>query len=133
MIGYSWLSKDLVLAVHGEQLFEHGGPDGVSNMKLLDSSLERPQLMFTDEACSDPAVLAAAYAFEIAQNRPFVDGKKRMALLSAEMFLEMNGYQLTATDKDCAVTILGLVDGTLPENELVEWFQKNVKPMGVEG
>lgn len=128
MIGYSWLTKDLLLAVHGEQLSEHGGPDGISNMKMLDSCINRPQEMFTDEGCSDPAVFAAAYAFEIAQNRPFVDGKKRMALLSAEMFLEMNGYQLTATDKDCVVTILGLVDGTLPEKELIEWFQKHVQP-----
>jgi death on curing protein len=129
MIGYAWLSKDLIFAIHGEQLAEHGGPDGVSNMKMLDSCIERPRLMFTDEACSDPAVLAAAYAFGIIQNRPFVDGKKRMALLSAEMFLEMNGYQLTATDKDCVLTILELVDGTLPENELIEWFQKNVQPV----
>jgi death on curing protein len=128
MIGYAWLSKNLVLAIHGEQLAEHGGPDGISNMKMLESSIDRPQQMFTDEACSDPAILAAAYAFEVAKNRPFVDGKKRMAFLSAELFLELNGYQLTATDKDCVLTILGLVDGTLPENELIEWFQANVKP-----
>lgn len=114
--------------MHGEQLAEHGGPEGIRDIGALESALARPQEMFTDEACSDPALFAAAYAYEITRSRPFVDGKKRMALLSAELFLELNGYQLTATDKDCAVTILSLADGTLPENELVEWFQKRVKP-----
>jgi death-on-curing protein len=127
MIGYNWLSKDLVLALHGEQLAEHGGPDGISDMKSLESTLDHPKDMFTDEGCSDPAVLAAAYAFEIVKNRPFVDGKKRMAFLSAEMFLELNGYQLTASDKECVITVLGLSDGTLTEEELIQWFQANVK------
>lgn len=128
MIGFIWLSKNLVLAAHGELLSEHGGPDGVDNMKMLEFSLNRPQQMFTDEACSDPAVFAAAYAYEIIKNRPFVDGKKRVGFLAAELFLELNGFTLTATDKDCILTILEVADGTLSENELVQWFQKYIKP-----
>jgi death on curing protein len=127
MIGYEWISKDLVIALHGEQLSEHGGPEGIRDMGALESALERPKDMFANDECADHAILAAAYAFEIAKNNPFLDGKKRVAFLSAELFLELNGFQLTANDKDCAVTIIGLADGTLPEDELVKWFQANAK------
>ncbi len=128
MIGYEWISKDLVLALHEEQLSEHGGPEGVRDMAALESALERPKDMFANDECADPAILAAAYAYEIAKNNPFLDGKKRVAFLSAELFLKLNGFQLAANDKDCAVTMIRLADGTLPESDLVKWFQTNIKP-----
>jgi len=39
--------------------------------------------------------MAAAYAFHIAQNQPFIDGNKRTGLLAALVFLDLNGVELT--------------------------------------
>ena len=71
-----WLGKAVVLAIHDEQLREHGGAAGLRDESALDSALARPR---NAAAYGEPDIfaLAAAYAFGIARNHPFVDGNKR--------------------------------------------------------
>ena len=71
----------------------------------------------------DAAALAAAYAFGIARNHPFVDGNKRTAAVVAETFLVLNGYALNATDAELVVAVLALAAGELSEEELADWFR----------
>lgn len=119
-----WLSVDLVVAIHGEQLREFGGPAGLRDPGMLESALGRPRnkWSFGEE---DLAVLAAAYAFGVARNHPFVDGNKRAALLSLITFLGLNGIDFVATNSEAVVMILGLAAGEIGEEGLAQWIRDN--------
>lgn len=118
-----WLRIDAVLAIHRRQLAEHGGGDGVRDLGLLESALARPQNIAAYEADADIARLAAAYAFGIARNHPFVDGNKRTSLVACRTFLLLNGYQVSATAAEKYLTFLSLAEGTLTENDLADWLR----------
>lgn len=113
------------MEAHREQLIEHGGGQGVRDPGLLDSAMARPQNL---AAYGDPSVaaLAAAYAYGIARNHPFVDGNKRTAAVVSETFLTLNGHQLDASDAELVVAILALAAGELSEAELTAWFCEHV-------
>lgn len=120
-----WVTPDVALAVHAEQIAEHGGGEGVRDAGLVESALARPQnLVAYGEP--DAAALAAAYAFGIARNHPFVDGNKRTAAVISETFLVLNGYALTASDAELVVAFLALAAGELNEVELAAWFRVRV-------
>lgn len=124
MTNWVWLSPQALLATHDEQLAEHGGAAGVCDLGLFESALARPQNL---AAYSEPdvAALAAAYAFGLARNHPFVDGNKRIALIALEAFLALNGIELTAGDVSCVQTILSLAAGELDEDMLAQWIRQN--------
>ncbi len=124
---FVWVQSEIVLAIHEEQLAEHGGLAGVRDGGMLESALARPRHMVVHKDRADVARPAAAYAFGIARNHPFADGNKRTALVTAELFLELNGYELLASDGDCVLTMLGVADGTLSEEDLIEWFRASVR------
>jgi death-on-curing protein len=117
-----WLSRALILAIHDEQLAEHGGLSGVRDAGLLDSALARPQNRHAYDSEADLTALAAAYAFGIARNHPFIDGNKRTAFVAAELFLALNGVTLLASDEECVILMLRLAAGEVDENELTEWL-----------
>ena len=121
MTGPVWIGREVVLAIHDEQLAEHGGPPGVRDRGLLESALARPQDQF---ACGEHSIarLAASHAFGISRNHPFLDGNKRTSLVVAELFLDLNGFELTATDAQCVTTFLQLAAGDLTEEQLAEWI-----------
>lgn len=118
-----WLRTDAVLAMHRRQIAEHGGEDGVRDMGLLESALSRPKNIEAYEPDADIARLAAAYAFGIAKNHPFVDGNKRTALVACRTFIILNGYQLDAEPAEKYLTFLSLAEGTLSEEELAVWLR----------
>jgi death-on-curing protein len=124
-----WLRRDVILAVHDEQLAEHGGAHGLRDGGLLDSALARPQHLLS---YGDPDVseLAAAYGWGIARNHPFVDGNKRTALVAAELFLVLNGYELLADDADCVVTMLSVAAGEMAEDDFAAWIRGHIQRRG---
>ncbi|WP_238123360.1 MULTISPECIES: type II toxin-antitoxin system death-on-curing family toxin [unclassified Xanthobacter] len=125
-----WVTKAVVLAVHDAQLAEHGGGRGVRDEGLLETALDRPKnryhYMQPEEAAgaqvstSDIATLAAAYAYGIAKNHPFVDGNKRTSFVVCELFLALNGYELTMDDATAVTTWLALAASELSEDELAD-------------
>jgi death-on-curing protein len=120
-----WVALEVAQAAHLEQLAEHGGGAGVRDGRLLESAMARPQnLSVYGEP--DAAALAAAYAFGIARNHPFVDGNKRTAAVVSETFLVLNGFQLNATDAELVVAFLALAAGELAEDELADWFRQHL-------
>ena len=119
-----WILIDRVLAIHKRQIAEHGGDDGVRDLGLLESALARPENIHAYEPDADIARLAAAYAFNIAKNHPFIDGNKRTAYVVAELFIVKNGYQLKASPQDKFLTFLSLAEGTLSEDQLTEWLRE---------
>ena len=111
------------LAVHDLQLATHGGGSGVRDRGLLESALGRPRnVLAYSETAVTFARLAAAYAFGISSNHPFVDGNKRTALVVSFAFLEVNGFEVTASQEDAYGVILALASGDLSEDALAEWF-----------
>lgn len=117
-----WLLKSVVLAIHVEQLAEHGGLSGLRDEALLDAALDRPKNLL---AYGEPDIfdLAAAYAFGIARNHAFLDGNKRTSFVAAELFLALNGYGSNADDAECVVTWLALAEGSLSETQLADWLR----------
>jgi death-on-curing protein len=104
----------------------HGGALGVRDEGLLESALARPQQLF---AYGQPDIfaMAAAYAAGLARNHPFIDGNKRVAFMAAYVFLVRNGYAVTASEADAAVTFEQLAAGVLAEDTLTEWLRGNSK------
>ncbi len=117
-----WLSEPVILAVHDRQLGEHGGPPGVRDAGALGSALARPVNQW-HYGQDDPYALAAAYAFGIARNHPFVDGNKRTAWVAARLFQRLNGHALAFTEAEAIVTVLALAAGELSEEELADWLR----------
>jgi death-on-curing protein len=122
-----WLDLDLVLDVHAEQLALFGGADGVRDLGLLESALARPRNKHSYGE-SDLAALAAAYAFGIARNHPFVDGNKRAAFASIIVFLGLNGIDFDAPPAHATAMMLELAAGTVDEDGLTRWIRDNLLP-----
>jgi death-on-curing protein len=121
-----WLSREIVIVLHAELIVEHGGASGLRDEGALESALARPQQKHHYEP-QDIVGLAATYAFGLCSNHPFVDGNKRVALASLDVFLRLNGWALTATEVDAVAAIIELASGTLGEEELTEWVRKNAE------
>src|SRR5512134_3042341 len=121
-----WIAETVALAIHDEQLAEHGGPPGVRSPELLDSELA-PSRRLHDHDDPDIAGLGASYAYGIARNHPFADGNERTALVVAETFLLLNGYALVADDAACVAQFLALAAGELTEEQLAEWIRANTR------
>jgi len=122
-----WIEKAVVLAIHEEQLSEHGGPPGIRSEGLLESALARP-VNLASYGNPDLFDLAASYAFGNAQDHPFLDGNKRVSLVTAELFLDLNGYSLDASDGDCLTQWLALSSNALTEGEMAEWLRNHCEP-----
>lgn len=120
-----WLSVDIMLDVHAEQLALFGGPEGIRDEGMLESALARPINKFAYGE-SDLAALAAAYAFRIAKNHPFVDGNKRAAFASIIVFLGLNGIDFVAPPEQATAMILALAAGEVSEEGLARWIADNL-------
>jgi len=124
-----WLDKRLVLAIHDEQLREHGGAAGIRDEGLLESALARP---LNAASYGEPglAELAALYALGIARNPPFVEGNKRTAYVALEVFLDLNGFDLTASDAASTVAMLDMAAGQLTDQEFTLWVREHTQSQG---
>jgi len=119
---WRWLREDAVVAMHSEQIAEHGGRPGIRDAGLLSSALARPQ---NQAAYGESAVfdLAAAYAFGIISNHPFVDGNKRTGFLA--VFLYLNGWELMAAEAETVAAVLALALKEMDEAGLSNWFKEH--------
>jgi len=128
---WRWIKESSVLAIHEEQIAEHGGLAGVRDLPLLQSALARPQNL-SAYGSPDVADLAASYAVGVARNHAFLDGNKRTAWVVAETFLLKNGYELIARDKDGVTAMLAVADGSMPEQEFAIWLRTYIRPLSTE-
>jgi death-on-curing protein len=122
-VAWKWALESVVLAVHEAQLAEHGGGTGVRDEGGLRSASARAENRLAYGNGADAADLAAAYGFGIARNHPFVDGNKRTALVTMELFLEINGWVLAVDDADCIATVEALAAGKITEAQLAQWVR----------
>ena len=122
-----WVSRSVVLAIHGDQVAQHGGSLGLRDEGLLESALERPKNRLHYEPDSDLAALAAAYGFGVTRNHPFIDGNKRVAFQLMYVFLGLNRLTISATEPDVVALMLELASGNLSEDELSDWLRANTQ------
>jgi death on curing protein len=123
---WRWISGEAATAIHEEQLAEHGGGAGIRDEGGLLSALARPQNLAAYGE-PDAAVLAAAYAFGISRNHPFVDGNKRTAWVLARLFIAKNGLRLDFQDADAVVRMVALAAGEITENEFAQWLRERIR------
>ena len=119
-----WLTIADVLAIHDEQIAEHGGSDGVRDMNVIESAIARPrQLVNFGDSTPDMAALAATLAFGLAKNHGFVDGNKRTSAVATETFLALNGVKVTASDEEIVQVWTDIGAGQMGEDELADWLR----------
>ena len=123
-----WVEEDVLLAIHQRQLAEHGGLEGVRDLGLLQSALARPRHAFAYTPDIELTMLAAAHAFGIAKNHPFIDGNKRTAYIAARLFLMRNGFDIQASREDKYLAMIALAEGQWGEEEYARWLKKAVAP-----
>ena len=123
-----WVLRGVVHALHERLLSEFGGAAGVRNEGMLESALSRPANQFAYGSPSIPK-FAAAYAFGLVRNHPFVDGNKRIGFATAVLFLELNGYRFMASEVDATVQTLALAAHELDEAGFAAWLGANGKPL----
>ena len=124
MIEPVWLSRAQIEAIHDDQLQQHGGLAGIRAPEGFESALARPLNLFLHEK-TDLAALAATYAHGIIKNHPFLDGNKRAAFAAAAVFLDINGLEITLTEPEATVMILGLADGSITQKQFAELLRQH--------
>lgn len=122
-----WIGAAVALAIHDRQLAEHGGSEGLRDAGLLESALARPVNAW-GYGDPDMADLAAAYAYGVARNHPFVDGNKRTAWILSRLFLSDNGIELRFDKPEAIRVVLALAAGALTEAELAGWYRERIAP-----
>lgn len=122
-----WLPRKTVLAIHEEQLAQHGGAPGIRDDGLLESALAHP---LNRAGYSDPDVaeLGALYALGIARNHPFVDGNKRTAFAALVLFLSLNGAPLVADEAEAVITMLGMAAHDIEDDAFIAWVRSHAQP-----
>lgn len=126
----TWVPLDAVIAIQAELIAEHGGLTGPPRMNDLEAALARPRNLVADaEPGNEPSMarLAAAYGFALSRGHCFPDGNKRIALAIVDVFLQLNGQELVASEPDAATTFLALAAGELSEAELAAWIEANAR------
>ena len=121
-MSWRWLLDGVVMAIHDEQIAGHGGSAGIRDADLLSSALARPK---NQAGYGEPSVfdLSAAYAYGIIRNHPFVDGNKRTGFLASYVFLNINGWQLSASEVEAVHAVLALAAGEMDEPGFSSWLK----------
>ena len=121
---FKWLNKQIVLAIHNQQIVEHGGRPGLPNPGLLESSLASPLNIYNYEENPSVFDLAAAYGFSLVKNHAFFDGNKRVAFMSMFVFLKINGFLLEAPEEEATLFMLRLAESNESQESLTQWLEK---------
>lgn len=123
-MSWTWVRRDVLIAIHNEQLAEHGGALGMRDEGLFDSALARPEHLAAYQK-PDVFQLAAAYAAGIIKNHPLVDGNKRVGFIAAVLFLELNGYRFAGSELEVVEKTLGVAANAIGEEEFALWLKAN--------
>jgi death-on-curing protein len=123
---WKWIDLGVVLAIHDQQIAEHGGTDGIRDIGLIENALARLRNLASYPA-SDVFDLAAEYGCGIARNHGFIDGNKRTAYVVTLLFLVLNGHDLTAPAVERVLIFEKLGKGGLAPDEFAGWLRRHGK------
>ncbi len=120
-----FLTMSEVLLILQDQIRRYGGTYGVRDPELLSSALAMPEATFEGKYLHrDLYEQAAAYAFHLCQNHPFVDGNKRTALASALVFLSLNGVELDDPKGELYDLMMGVAGAGVGKAEVAATFRR---------
>ena len=124
-----YLTLNETLELHRRIIAQSGGAPGVLNLGAFESALAQPQMTF-DENDLHPTIAdkTAALGFSLIQNHPFVDGNKRIGHASMEVFLVLNGFEISASVREQEHIILNVASGTLDRAGLSAWLRGHIVP-----
>ena len=117
----------VVYAAHELALAQEGGAQGLRDANLLESAVNRARMRHSYSPQSTVAQLAAAYAYGIVRDHPFIDGNKRTAYLVAEVFCNLNDWRLDADDVESIIIFRALAAGEIEEDGLAKWFGRHLR------
>jgi death on curing protein len=119
-----FLTLEDVLMIHDEQLEAYGGISGIRDENLLESAVMMPQAGFGGEYLHQGLFeMAAAYAFHIAENQPFLDGNKRTALVSALVFLDINGFEILDSEMKLYDAMISIANKQMDKFDLAKLLE----------
>lgn len=121
-----FVTVDEVLAIHDALIREFGGPPGVRDHGLLESALFRPRTGYYE----DLAEMATALFESLLMNHPFVDGNKRVAFFSTDVFLRLNGWKLRLEADAAHAFLVNLLErGECDFERLLPWLRNHLTPL----
>jgi death on curing protein len=121
-----FIPPEMVHIIHSDLINRYGGKSGLRDKKLLDSALAQPKMSVGGKYVHRTIFnKAAAYGFHVCRNHPFIDGNKRLAFVLMDIFLQMNGYLLSASEEDAYSTMIELANGQLSKEQLSFWLKEN--------
>ncbi|MEA5554150.1 type II toxin-antitoxin system death-on-curing family toxin [Anabaena cylindrica UHCC 0172] len=120
----TWLTEQMVLAIHEDLISQYGGLSGVRDSPNLAASLARPRHRFSYQPEVSLLELAAAYGFALCKNHLFADGNKRTAFMAMYVFLGVNAYGFNAPEQEIVLVMESLASGEIDENALQVWLGK---------
>jgi death-on-curing protein len=121
-----YLTPEQVLFIHSRVIAETGGIHGVRDLGLLESAVARPQATFDGkELYADVFIKAAALMDSLVNNHPFADGNKRTGVMSAGLFLLINGYKLKTSSAGMEDITLRVATKKVTLEKLAQWMKKN--------
>jgi death-on-curing protein len=121
----TFLTLDEVLALHADQVERYGGDHGVRDVGLLESAIAMPQATFSGYLHASLTEMAAAYLFHLVRNHPFLDGNKRAGLMTALVFLGLNGLELDADADRLTELVLGVAAGKVSKAETTVFIERH--------
>jgi death-on-curing protein len=114
-----------VIEIHADQTDRYGGQAGVRDLGLLESALSQPEASFAGTWLhQDLYEMAAAYAYHLCQNHPFIDGNKRTALASALVFLELNDLTILDPRGRLKTAMIRIASSKLSKDDFAKLLQK---------
>jgi death-on-curing protein len=126
----NFIPKEVILHFYDQLIQTYGGRYGIRDEKLLDSALEQPKATYEGKYLHDTLMeMAAAYGYHLCNNHPFVDGNKRIALVAMDVFLQRNGFEIVASEKETYKIMVQLSSGKLSKKDLAKWLEKNTSPL----
>lgn len=122
-----YLTLSEVLELHHRLIQTFGGADGIRDIRGLESAIAQPRMTFDGEELY-PTIIekSVALGYSIIKNHPFVDGNKRVAHAAMEVFLILNGYEITSTIDEQEKVILRVASGEISRDELEDWARANI-------
>lgn len=122
-----FLSVDDIITLHAIAIEDQGGDSGIRDRGLLESAVALPAQQSSGQFLhQDIPTMAAAYAFHICRNHPFVDGNKRAGTAAMIAFLSDNGWSFDASTDEAESVILQLAAGKLDKHEFTRWAIKQM-------
>lgn len=121
----NYLNIAQILAIHNEVIEQTGGSKGIRDIRLLESAIARPQATFAKkELYPDVFSKAAALGYSIISNHPFIDGNKRVGYMTMRLFLNLNGYDLTASMEERYQFVMDIANGIKDVEPMAKWLEE---------